>query len=285
MSWLSRLINVFRSESLDRDLQDELQYHAEARAAQLVRDGADPSEAARAARRRLGNQLAIREYSRDAKLLPWLESLLRDLRFGARILLKEPAVTAAAVVSLSLAIGACTAAFSLIDALILRPLPVPESRQLIQLSYPRLRSFPGATPDDDRFSYPLLENFRDAARGQADLFAMTVWGPPRRATFDNSAAGTPPDQLRAQWISADGLSILGIRPALGRLFTETDDQRDQKRSVGSSVMLSGCAVSPEIPRCSAVASLSTAPGSRLSASRKTVSAGWSRASATTSGFP
>jgi predicted permease len=135
------------------------------------------------------------------------------------------------VLSLSLAIGACTAAFSLIDALILRPLPVPESRQLIALSYPRLRTFPGAPPDEDRFSYPLLEVFREAARGQADLFAMTVWGPPRRATLDNSAAGTPPDQLRAQWISAGGLSILGIHPALGRLFTEADDGRGQKRSV------------------------------------------------------
>src|ERR1039457_31155 len=149
MSWLSRFTNVFRGESLDRDFEDELQYHMETRAAQLVREGADPADAARAARRRLGNQLSIRESSRDAKLFPWLESLLRDARFGARILLKEPAVTAAAVLSLSLAIGACTAAFSLIDALMLRPLPVPQPRQLIALSYPRLNTLPGAPPDDD----------------------------------------------------------------------------------------------------------------------------------------
>ena len=121
MSWLSRLTNVFRSERLDRDLENELHYHVEARTAQLVREGMDPADAARAARRRFGNQLALRESSRDAKLLPWLESLLRDARFGARMLLQDPGVTAAAVLSLALAVGACTSAFSLIDALILRP--------------------------------------------------------------------------------------------------------------------------------------------------------------------
>jgi putative ABC transport system permease protein len=231
MSWLSRLTNAIRSDRLDRDLDDELQYHLEARAAQLVREGADPASAAGAARRRLGNQLAIRESSREAKLFPWLESLLRDARFGGRILLREPGVTAAAVLSLSLAIGACTAAFSLLDALVLRPLPLPQPAQLVALSYPRLRTFPGAPPDSDQFSYPALLGFRQAAEGQADLFAMTVWGPPQRAVFDASAAGTPPEQLRAQWISADGMGILGVRPHLGRLFTGADDGRDEKRSV------------------------------------------------------
>ena len=231
MSWLSRFMNVFRGESLDREMRDELAFHVEARAAELVREGADPADAARAAERRLGNQLAIREASRDTKLFPWLESLLRDFRFGARMLLKEPAVTAAAVLSLSLAIGACTAAFSLIDALMLRPLPVPQPGQLVALSYPRLRTMPGSPPNDDRFSYPLLERFRQSAGGLVDLFGMTVWGLPQRAVFDKGAADTPPELLRAQWISTDGLTILGIHPALGRLLTEADGQRDQKESV------------------------------------------------------
>jgi predicted permease len=147
------------------------------------------------------------------------------------MLLQDPGVTAAAVLSLALAVGACTSAFSLIDALILRPLPVPQPHQLVGLSYPRLSPLSGGPPDDDRFSYPALQRFRQAAGGLADLFAMTVWGGPQRAVFDNAAAGTPPEQLRGQWISGNGLAILGIRPALGRLFTEADDQRDQKRSV------------------------------------------------------
>ena len=230
MSWLSRFTNVFRSERLDRDLRDELAYHIEARASQLVREGMPPAEAERAARRRYGNQLAVRESSRDAKLFPWIESLLRDARFGARMLLKEHAVTAAAALSLSLAIGACTAAFSLIDALMLRPLPVTQPRQLVELSYPRSRTLPGAPPDDDHFSYALLQRFRQSASRQVDLFGMTVWGPLQRVVFDNAAADTPPEELRAQWISGDGLTTLGVHAALGRLLSDADDQRDQKRS-------------------------------------------------------
>jgi hypothetical protein len=132
------------------------------------------------------------------------------------------------VLSLSLAIGACTAAFSLIDALMLRPLPVPEPHRLVGFTYQPLRTLPGARPEDDRFSYPLLGRFRQAAGGQVDLFGMTVWGPLQSAVFDN--AGTL-ERVRAQWISGNGLATLGVRPMLGRLLTEADEQLDQERSV------------------------------------------------------
>jgi predicted permease len=158
----------------------------------------------------------------------WVESLFQDVRFGVRILAKERAVTAAAVLSLSLAIGACTAAFSLIDALMLRPLPVPEPHRLVAFTYKPLRTLPGARPEDDRFSYPLLERFRQAAGGQTELFGMTVWGPLQSAVFD--AAGTL-ERVRVQWISGNGLATLGVRPMLGRLLTAADEQLDQKRSV------------------------------------------------------
>ena len=88
------------------------------------RDGMPAEDARAQARRQFGNTLLLRESSRDIKLLPRLESIVRDVGFGLRLCLRNKTVTAAAVVSLSLAIGACTAAFSLIDALILRPLPV-----------------------------------------------------------------------------------------------------------------------------------------------------------------
>jgi predicted permease len=157
----------------------------------------------------------------------WLGSLLQDARFGVRILAKERAVTSAAVLSLSLAIGACTAAFSLIDALMLRPLPVPEPQRLVGFVYQPLRTLPGARPEDDHFSYSLLQRFRQAAAGQVELFGMTVWGPLQSAVFDN--AGTL-ERVRAQWISGNGLATLGVRPMLGRLLTEADEQLDQKRS-------------------------------------------------------
>ena len=111
------------------------------------------------ARRQFGNTLLIRESSRDIKLWPRLESILRDVGFGLRLCLRNKTVTAAAVVSLSLAIGACTAAFSLIDALILRPLPVNDPRSLIYIA---LR-VPGENRDGLSFNYPLFVELRDAS--------------------------------------------------------------------------------------------------------------------------
>ncbi len=136
MSWLSRFANVFRSDRVDCELDDELQFHLEERAADLIRRGMTPDAAAREARRQLGNRLRITESSREVKLLVWFESIVTDLRLGLRMLRKNAVVSAAAVLSLGLSIGACIAAFSLIDALILRTLPVPEPERLFQLSYP-----------------------------------------------------------------------------------------------------------------------------------------------------
>ena len=163
-------------------------------------------------------------------MLPWLETLYQDARFGMRVLRRDFAVTAAAVVSLALAIGACTAAFSLIDALVLRPLPVRDSGQLIAFTYPRMRTLPGGPPEDDHFSYAFLERARAITARHADLFGMTVWGPLHSAVFDNGGAAAVPEKVRAQWISGDGLEILGVRPALGRLLSAADDELDARRS-------------------------------------------------------
>jgi hypothetical protein len=96
-----------------------MQFHIEQRAADL---GLTPDEA----RRRFGNQLRLREESRHVKAATWPETLEQDFRFGFRMLRKNPLVTMAALLSLSLAIGSCTAVFSLVDALVLRPLPIPD---------------------------------------------------------------------------------------------------------------------------------------------------------------
>jgi putative ABC transport system permease protein len=226
MSWLSRLVNTFRTNRLDRDLDDEAQYHIEQTTAELIGTGVMPAEAERRARELFGRRLPFREASHDAKLIPWMESLVQDTHFGIRILLKERTVTAAAVLSLSLATGACTAAFSLIDALMLRPLPVPEPRALVGISFQRRPAFPGAPPRDDHFSYPFLEHAREAAGGEAELFGMTVWGPLQPVVFDEGTPepGPAPEKLRIQWISGNGLAVLGVRPMLGRLLGDADDR-------------------------------------------------------------
>ena len=118
MSWWSRLGNVFRVARLERELDEELQFHRDERIRELMGTGMSREGAAAKVARRFGNPLRLRERSRDIKLLPRLDSILRDTRLGFRLLRKNAVVTVAAVVSLSLAFGACLAAFALVDALI-----------------------------------------------------------------------------------------------------------------------------------------------------------------------
>ena len=218
MSWLSRLANAFRSSDVDRALDDEIAFHIESRITDLVAGGMTRDAATALARRQFGNRLRLREESRDVKLLPWVDSLGRDVRLGARMLLKNRLVTAAAILSLSLALGACAAAFSLVDALILRPLPVSQPERLIYLTYP------GSNPDlpeDDVFSDPAFVRLRDAGRGQVDLFAIAYPIRPR-VTID---AGGDRETLRTQFVSGAAFERLGVGPAAGRLLTTEDDQR------------------------------------------------------------
>jgi putative ABC transport system permease protein len=85
MSWLSRLISVVRHPRVDRDLEDEIRFHLEERTEEFIRAGMPPAEAKVRARRQLGNPLPVRESSHDIKVLPWLESILRDVGFGVRL--------------------------------------------------------------------------------------------------------------------------------------------------------------------------------------------------------
>lgn len=149
------------------------------------------------------------------KLPPWLDSIVRDTRYGSRMLCKSPIVTTVAILSLALAIGACTAAYSLIDALILRPLPVRDPEGLVYLTYPS--DSPGA-PEHDSFNYPLFERLRDASRGKVELFGVS-WPRPRDVTLGNSTG-----KIQVQFVSGDALAILGVKPALGRLLTAADDR-------------------------------------------------------------
>src|SRR5687767_2698884 len=216
MSWLSRIANAFRSSGVNRALDEEMTFHIESRIRDLVAAGMTREPAEALARRQFGNRLRLREQSRDVKLLPWLDSLVRDVRLGARMLRKNRLVTAAAIMSLSLALGACAAAFSLVDALILRVLPVHQPERLIYLTYP------GANPDmpeDDVFSDPAFVRLRDAGRGRVDLFAIAYANKPR-VTFD--VAGGERETVRAQFASGDAFQQLGVGPAAGRLLTRQD---------------------------------------------------------------
>jgi len=216
MSWVSRVVNALRGEHVDRELDDEIRFHVEARADDLVCEGMSAQQAEVMAKRRLGNSLALRERSRDVKLLPWLESLCQDARFGLRVLRKDLPVSLAAVISLALAIGACTAAFALIDALILRPLPVYQPERLVYLT----RAIPGASSEGQSFSYPLFQRLRDAARQHVELFGASNLSL-RPAIFQ----GAEEEKINPQWISGNLFPALHVGAALGRVLTPAEDLR------------------------------------------------------------
>src|SRR5216684_1220897 len=122
MSLWSRIVNVVRGDRVSREIDEELESHIE----EAIEQGRDPDEA----RRAFGSPLRQREASRDMRVIAWLDSLRADAVFGWRQLRKKKVTSASAILSLALAIGSCTAAFRLIDALLLRPLPVADPERL-----------------------------------------------------------------------------------------------------------------------------------------------------------
>src|ERR1700722_17059311 len=145
MSLWSRIGNVLRGDRLNQEIDEELRAHLE----EAIAHGRDPLEA----RRAFGSALRHRENSRDVRLVAWLESLRADAVFGWRQLKKTRITSAAAILSLALAIGASTSAFRLIDALLLRPLPVENPERLYDLS--RQGMGPESKPQTfDGWAYP-----------------------------------------------------------------------------------------------------------------------------------
>jgi hypothetical protein len=210
MSLWTRIANVLRGDRLNGEIDEELAAHIE----EAIEQGRDPAEA----RKAFGSALRHREESRDIRLIAWLDSLRADAVFGWRQLMKKKVTSAAAILSLALAIGACTSAFRLIDALLLRPLPIAEPEQL----YALFRQ--GIGPDDmprtsDSYEYPLFRLMRAAVKEQAELMAISY------ADRTDLTYGSDQDMEKAyvQYVSGWTFGTLGIRPALGRLFTENDD--------------------------------------------------------------
>ena len=125
MSHWSRIANVFRRDRLSREIDEELQSHIE----EALENGRNPDEV----RRKFGSALRLREECSDAKLSCWLDSVRADVIFGWRQLVRNRVTSGAAILSLALAVGACTSAFRLIDAVLLRPLPVAAPERLFVL--------------------------------------------------------------------------------------------------------------------------------------------------------
>ena len=208
MRWLSGL---FGKRNQEKELDEEVRSHLEMAARERVERGEGSREAEHAARREFGNVELVKEITREAWGWGFFDRLMQDLRFGVRMITKSPGFAAVAILTLALGIGANTALFSVVNGVLLNPLPYPEPEQLVTLHESK--------PNFEAGSISFL-NFRDW-RKENTTFSMM--GISRGYSFSVTGAGEP-EQVPAQLVSADFLPMLGVKPVVGRLFEEGEDE-------------------------------------------------------------
>ncbi|HEV2690539.1 MAG TPA: ABC transporter permease [Bryobacteraceae bacterium] len=203
---------------LQRDLDDELGYHLEMAIQDKIAAGADPGEARYEALRELGNATVYKERSHEMFSFARMETVLQDVRYALRGLAKSPAFTAVVVLSLGLGIGANTAIFSVLDTLLLRPLPVNHPEQLVTLT--RVDPARGSA---NNLSYPMFERFRELNQIFADVSAL--WQIERaNVAIGGTGGGVESKPLIVDLVSGSYFSMLGVNAAAGRVFTADDDR-------------------------------------------------------------
>jgi putative ABC transport system permease protein len=218
MPTLSRITsfwrNTFGRQRNDRDLHDEVHAFIELLAEEKLREGMTREEARRAARMELGGIEQVKEDVREVRAGAWLDSVLQDLRFGIRMLRKNPGFTCIAVLTLALGIGANTAIFSVVDAVLLRPLPYYQPDRLVTISE---SSSPNDLATRQAVAPGNYLDWRDENRVFTQVVAVDSIG------FSLTGAGRP-ERLVAAAISANALGMLGLRPELGREIDASDDR-------------------------------------------------------------
>ncbi len=210
MSLWSRIANVLRGDHLSREIHEEIQSHIQ----EAIDHGRDPADA----RQAFGSPLRQLDESHDIRVVAWLDSLRADAIFGWRQLKKNKVTSAAAILSLALAIGSSVSAFRLIDAMLLRPLPVAHAERLFFLTYPYLDAA-GQTQTADSFDYPQFRTVRAALKQDAELIAISR--PNRNGLTFGSDDET--EKVWRQSVSGGMFASFGLKPALGRLLTAEDD--------------------------------------------------------------
>ncbi len=215
--WLAR-VTGFLTRRNEQDLRDELSFHVEMLEAELRRAGVSADEARRQARARLGGATQIAEAWRDQRGLPFLDALTQDLRYGLRTLVRTPGFTIAALVTLALGIGANTAIFSLVNAVLLRPLPYPDGGRVVALGEADRAGRPGT------LGYLTFSDYRDRAATFESMAAVRSWNP--TLVVNGEAERLP--AMRVSWTFFD---VLGVHPALGTAFGPAEDRPEQWRVV------------------------------------------------------
>ncbi|MGD0890394.1 MAG: ABC transporter permease [Terracidiphilus sp.] len=218
MSWIGRF---FARKRLEMDLDKELRYHFEMQVAQKLLSGVPESEARRRTRLEFGGMEQVKENCRESRGTLWLEYLMQDIRFGLRQLRKSPGFTMIALLSLALGIGANTAIFTLINAIMLRPLPVQNPSELVLFGDGRAQGLTFTVPNGNwqLYSYPFFQDFRRQATSYAGMAAVSS----EQSVSKASIAGSAYQTTHLDLVSGSYFSVLGVPAFLGRTIVESDD--------------------------------------------------------------
>jgi predicted permease len=221
MGWMLRLRNAFRPR-FDAELEEELRHHIAMRAEDCHRSGMSQSDAALEARRMLGNTLQVRERMRDFDVAEWVDSLLKDLRYAARQMARSPGFTLVAVLSLALGIGANTGIFSLLNAVVLRTLPVRNPGELVILSDPDSSGVGIGSSSGERFllTYSEYEQLRNRLQSFDGMFASES----SVSRYDGRINGGSRQEMRARLVTGSYFEVLGVSPVVGRFLMPEDDR-------------------------------------------------------------
>ncbi len=219
MSKLWRLKNLFRNifakQHSDRELDDEVHSYVDLLANEKIREGMGSAEARRVAQLELGGVEQVKEQVREVRAGAWLDSLFQDLRYGARMLRKNPGFTAIAVLTLALGIGANTAIFSIVNALLFQPLPVNSPSELVDVYTTTSGELINYAP----MAYPDYKDFRNQNTTLAGLAAFV----PNFVALEHEGES---QMVTIEAASGNYFDLLGVKPFLGRTFDASSDQVD-----------------------------------------------------------
>ena len=207
-----RVGGLFTGVEANREMADEFECHLEMEIEDNVRAGMTPAEARRQALLKTGGLALAQENYRNRRGLPFIDNLLRDLRHAGRLLRRSPGFTAIAVLSLALGIGANTSIFTIINAVMLRSLPVEDPTRLVQIK----------KGGNGFLTNPIWEQIRDRQQAFAGVLAYSQ---DRRGDRFDLADGGQSQFAQGLWVSGDFFRVLGVAPLVGRVFSTYDDRR------------------------------------------------------------